>query len=123
MHGSGGGVGLLADVGEVASEQVTGAASRSRMPKSHLQLEAGLKLVVDVAGGSGELVLTSIIGWVDLEALTVNAGLHESRPTETREERRAGLVRLGELVASACARNVHGPDCRRALPHVAHGAD
>jgi mannose-1-phosphate guanylyltransferase/phosphomannomutase len=65
--------------------------------------EAGLKIVVDAAGGSGGLVLPSLLGKLEVEALTVNAGLNESRPTETREERRAGLVRLGEMVASSRA--------------------
>lgn len=65
--------------------------------------EAGLKVVVDAANGSAGLVLPSLLGRLGVEALTVNPGLDESRPTETAEERQAGLVRLGEIVASARA--------------------
>jgi mannose-1-phosphate guanylyltransferase / phosphomannomutase len=48
-------------------------------------------------------VLPSLLGRLGVEALTINPGLDEARPTETAEERRAGLVRLGEIVASARA--------------------
>ena len=65
--------------------------------------EAGLKVVVDAAHGSAGLVLPSLLGRLGIDALTINPGLDEARPTETREERRAGLVRLGEIVASAHA--------------------
>ena len=65
--------------------------------------EAKLKVVADVANGSASLLLPSILGKLGIEALTVNPGMDESRPTETIEERRAGLVRLGELVASSRA--------------------
>src|SRR5581483_10085545 len=63
--------------------------------------EAGLKIVVDAAHGSAALVLPSILGRLGVESLTLNPGLDESKPTESEEERRAGLVRLGEMVASS----------------------
>ncbi|MBB0244857.1 mannose-1-phosphate guanyltransferase [Streptomyces alkaliphilus] len=65
--------------------------------------DAGLKIVVDAANGSAGLVLPSLLGRLGVDALTVNPGLDEGRPTETAEERRAGLVRLGEIVASSRA--------------------
>ncbi|MCT9088426.1 mannose-1-phosphate guanyltransferase [Streptomyces sp. ASQP_92] len=65
--------------------------------------EAGLKVVVDASNGSAGLVLPSLLGRLKVDALTINPGLDESRPTETAESRRAGLVRLGEIVASARA--------------------
>ncbi|MBF9073567.1 mannose-1-phosphate guanyltransferase [Streptacidiphilus fuscans] len=65
--------------------------------------DARLKVVVDAAHGSASLLLPSIIGKLGIEALTVNPGMDEAHPTETIEERRAGLVRLGELVASSRA--------------------
>jgi mannose-1-phosphate guanylyltransferase / phosphomannomutase len=65
--------------------------------------EAGLKVVVDAAGGSAGLVLPSLLGRLGVDALTINPGLDESRPTETPEERRSGLLRLGDIVASARA--------------------
>lgn len=65
--------------------------------------EAGLKVVVDTAHGSAGLVLPSILGRLGVEALTVSGGLDEARPTEDAEERRAGLARLGALVASSRA--------------------
>ncbi|MFF7633336.1 sugar phosphate nucleotidyltransferase [Kitasatospora sp. NPDC008050] len=65
--------------------------------------EAGLKVVVDTAHGSAGLVLPSILGRLGVEALTVSSGLDEARPTEDAEERRAGLARLGALVASSRA--------------------
>lgn len=65
--------------------------------------DAGLKVVVDASNGSAGLVLPSLLGRLGVDALTINPGLDESRPTESRESRRAGLVRLGEMVASARA--------------------
>jgi mannose-1-phosphate guanylyltransferase/phosphomannomutase len=58
---------------------------------------------VDAAGGSAGLVLPSLLGRLGVDALTINPGLDESRPTESPEERRSGLVRLGDIVASARA--------------------
>ncbi|RBM04921.1 mannose-1-phosphate guanyltransferase [Streptomyces sp. PT12] len=65
--------------------------------------ESGLKIVVDAANGSAGLVLPSLLGRLGVDALTINPGLDEARPTETADVRRAGLVRLGEIVASARA--------------------
>ncbi|WP_369202123.1 sugar phosphate nucleotidyltransferase [Streptomyces sp. PU-14G] len=65
--------------------------------------ESGLKVVVDASNGSAGLVLPSLLGRLGVDSLTINPGLDESRPTETAESRRAGLVRLGEIVASARA--------------------
>lgn len=65
--------------------------------------EADLKIVVDASHGSAGLVLPNLLGRLGVEALTINPGLDEARPTETAEVRRAGLVRLGEMVASAHA--------------------
>jgi mannose-1-phosphate guanylyltransferase/phosphomannomutase len=65
--------------------------------------ESGLKVVVDAANGSAGLVLPSLLGRLGVDALMVNPGLDEARPTETEETRRAGLVRLGEIVSSARA--------------------
>ena len=65
--------------------------------------ESGLKVVVDAANGSAGLVLPSLLGRLGVDSLTVNPGLDEARPTETEESRRAGLVRLGEIVSSARA--------------------
>jgi mannose-1-phosphate guanylyltransferase / phosphomannomutase len=65
--------------------------------------ESGLKVVVDAANGSAGLVLPSLLGRLGVDALTINPGLDEARPTETEESRRAGLVRLGEIVSSARA--------------------
>ncbi len=65
--------------------------------------EAGLKIVVDASNGSAGLVLPSLLGRLGVDSLTINPGLDESRPTETAESRRSGMVRLGEIVASARA--------------------
>jgi mannose-1-phosphate guanylyltransferase/phosphomannomutase len=65
--------------------------------------DAGLKVVVDAANGSAGLVLPSLLGRLGVDALTINPGLDEARPTETEESRRAGLVRLGEMVSSSRA--------------------
>lgn len=65
--------------------------------------EAGLKVVVDASNGSAGLVLPSLLGKLGVDSLTINPGLDESRPTETADTRRSGMVRLGEIVASAGA--------------------
>lgn len=46
--------------------------------------DSGLKVVVDASNGSAGLVLPSLLGRLGVDALTVNPGLDESRPTETR---------------------------------------
>ncbi|NDU76440.1 NTP transferase domain-containing protein [Actinomadura sp. DSM 109109] len=65
--------------------------------------EAGLKIVLDCAGGVASLVLPSLLGKVGVEVLTRNAGLDEANPTETLAERMRDLERLGELVSSSRA--------------------
>ncbi|MET7304021.1 mannose-1-phosphate guanyltransferase [Embleya sp. NPDC005575] len=63
--------------------------------------ESGLKVVVDAAHGNAALLLPSILGRLGIDALTVNSGLDDARPTETADERHEGLLRLGEIVASS----------------------
>ncbi|WP_406289851.1 sugar phosphate nucleotidyltransferase [Embleya sp. NBC_00896] len=65
--------------------------------------ESGLKVVVDAAHGNAALLLPSILGRLGIDALTVNSGLDDARPTETADERHEGLIRLGELVSSSKA--------------------
>jgi mannose-1-phosphate guanylyltransferase/phosphomannomutase len=65
--------------------------------------EAGLKIVLDCAGGVASLVLPNLLGKVGVEVLTRNAGLDEANPTETLAERMRDLERLGDLVSSSRA--------------------
>ncbi|WP_103566161.1 sugar phosphate nucleotidyltransferase [Actinomadura rubteroloni] len=65
--------------------------------------EAELKIILDCAGGTASLVLPSLLGRVGVEFLTRGNALDEITPTETAEQRAAGLARLGELVASSRA--------------------
>ncbi|MEV5569828.1 mannose-1-phosphate guanyltransferase [Spirillospora sp. NPDC052269] len=65
--------------------------------------EAGLKLVLDCAGGTASLVLPTLLGKVGVDVLTRNAKLDEANPTETVAERMRDLQRLGELVSSSRA--------------------
>jgi mannose-1-phosphate guanylyltransferase/phosphomannomutase len=65
--------------------------------------DSGLKVVVDTGGGTASLVLPSLLGRLGVDALTVNNGLNESSPTESAEERRDALRRLGQLVSSSKA--------------------
>src|SRR4051794_6374537 len=65
--------------------------------------EAGLKVVVDTGGGTAALVLPSLLGRLGVDALTVNNGLDEASPTESVQERREALQRLGRLVSSSRA--------------------
>jgi mannose-1-phosphate guanylyltransferase/phosphomannomutase len=65
--------------------------------------EAGLKVVVDCAGGTASLVMPSLLGRIGVEVLTVNNGLDEASPTQSLAQLRAGMQRLAELVASARA--------------------
>ncbi len=64
---------------------------------------AGLKVVVDCAGGVAALLLPHLLSRVGVDVLIVNGRLDESTPTETSAARRAGLRRLGQLVASSGA--------------------
>jgi mannose-1-phosphate guanylyltransferase/phosphomannomutase len=65
--------------------------------------ENGLKVVVDTGGGTASLVLPTLLGRLGLDVMTVNNGLDEASPTETRTERAEALSRLGRLVASSKA--------------------
>jgi mannose-1-phosphate guanylyltransferase / phosphomannomutase len=65
--------------------------------------EAGLKVVVDCAGGTVSLVLPSLLGRLGVEVLTVNNRLDEANPTQGLAQVRAGMQRLSELVASSRA--------------------
>ncbi|GGV21933.1 mannose-1-phosphate guanyltransferase [Actinomadura cremea] len=65
--------------------------------------EAGLKIVLDCAGGVSSLVLPALLGQIGVEVLTRNHGLDEASPTETLAERMRDLERLGELVSSSRA--------------------
>ncbi|MCW2941044.1 MAG: Nucleotidyl transferase [Actinomycetia bacterium] len=65
--------------------------------------EAGLKIVLDCAGGVSSLVLPTLLGRVGVDVLTMNNRLDEAKPTETLAERMRDLQRLGELVSSARA--------------------
>ncbi len=65
--------------------------------------EAGMKVVVDCAGGTASLVMPSLLGRVGVDVLTVNNRLDDASPTETIAERRRDLQRLAELVGSSRA--------------------
>jgi mannose-1-phosphate guanylyltransferase / phosphomannomutase len=65
--------------------------------------EAGLKVVVDCAGGTASLVMPGLLGRIGVDALTVNNSLDESAPTQSLAQTRAGLQRLAELVSSSRA--------------------
>ena len=65
--------------------------------------EAGLKIVIDCAGGTASLVLPQLLGRLGVDVLTVNNRLDEVSPTETLAERMRDLQRLGELVSSSRA--------------------
>jgi mannose-1-phosphate guanylyltransferase / phosphomannomutase len=65
--------------------------------------EAGLKVVVDCAGGTASLVLPALLGRIGVDVLTVNNRLDEASPTQSLAQLRAGMQRLAELVASARA--------------------
>ncbi|GLV79363.1 sugar phosphate nucleotidyltransferase [Streptomyces hygroscopicus] len=64
---------------------------------------AGLKVVVDAGHGAAAHVLPALLGRLGVEALVVNTGIKDSRPTETAETRAEDLTRLGELVVSSKA--------------------
>jgi mannose-1-phosphate guanylyltransferase / phosphomannomutase len=65
--------------------------------------EAGLKVVVDAAGGVASMVMPTLLARMPVEVLTVNNRLDDDKPTETAAVRADGLRRLGELVSSARA--------------------
>jgi mannose-1-phosphate guanylyltransferase / phosphomannomutase len=65
--------------------------------------EAGLKVVVDCAGGTASLVLPVLLGRIGVDVLTVNNRLDEATPTQSLAQVRADLHRLAELVYSSRA--------------------
>jgi mannose-1-phosphate guanylyltransferase/phosphomannomutase len=64
---------------------------------------AGLKVVVDCAGGTASLVLPALLGRIGVDVLTVNNRLDEASPTQSLAQIRAGMHRLAELVSSSRA--------------------
>ena len=65
--------------------------------------DAGMKVVVDCAGGTVSLVLPALLGQIGMDVLTVNNQLDERNPTQSLAQTRAGLQRLADLVASSRA--------------------
>jgi mannose-1-phosphate guanylyltransferase/phosphomannomutase len=65
--------------------------------------EAGLKVVIDTAGGTAALILPTLLARIGIDVLTVNNRLDDTAPTETLSEHMRALERLGELVASSRA--------------------
>jgi mannose-1-phosphate guanylyltransferase / phosphomannomutase len=65
--------------------------------------DAGLKVVLDCAGGTAALVLPALLGRIGVEVLTLNNRLDEQSPTQTLAELRAGMQRLAEQVGSSRA--------------------
>ena len=65
--------------------------------------EAELKVVVDCAGGTGSLILPSLLGRIGVDVLTVNNRLDEASPTDTVAKKMRDLERLGELVSGSGA--------------------
>ncbi len=65
--------------------------------------EAGLKIVVDTAGGAVSLVLPMLLGRLGVEVLTINARLDETATSQSGSAHTRDLARLGELVASSGA--------------------
>jgi mannose-1-phosphate guanylyltransferase / phosphomannomutase len=65
--------------------------------------EAGMKVVLDCAGGTVSLILPVLLGRFGVEVLTVNNRLDEASPTQSLAQTRAGMQRLGDLVASSRA--------------------
>jgi mannose-1-phosphate guanylyltransferase/phosphomannomutase len=65
--------------------------------------DAGLKIVLDCAGGTASLVLPALLGQIGVEVLTLNNRLDEESPTQTLAQLRAGMQRLAEQVASSRA--------------------
>jgi mannose-1-phosphate guanylyltransferase / phosphomannomutase len=66
-------------------------------------LDAGLKVVIDNAGGTAALVLPILLGRIGIDVLTVNNRLDETSPAESLADHMRALERLGELVASSRA--------------------
>ena len=66
--------------------------------------DAGLRVVVDCAGGTTSLVLPGLLGKIGVDVLTVNNRLDESSPTQSVAAVRADMHRLAELVSSFAGR-------------------
>ena len=64
---------------------------------------AGLRIVVDTAGGTCGAVLPTLMASLDVDMLAVNTRMTPANPTETTAERAAALERLGLMVASSRA--------------------
>lgn len=65
--------------------------------------EAGLRIVVDTAGGTCATILPALMSVVDVEVLNVNARLTPDHPIETVAEKTEALRRMSGLVASSRA--------------------
>ena len=65
--------------------------------------EAGLKVVLDTAGGAAALVLPALLGRLGVDVLTMSNRLDERATTQTAEQHAAALHRLGGLVSSSRA--------------------
>jgi mannose-1-phosphate guanylyltransferase/phosphomannomutase len=65
--------------------------------------EAGLKVVVDTAGGTAALVLPTLLGRLGVDVLTLNGQLDETYTTETLADHMRGIERLGEIVSASRA--------------------
>ncbi len=65
--------------------------------------DAGLKVVLDCAGGTAALVLPSLLGRIGVDVHTLNNRLDERLPTHTLAQLRADMQRLAEVVASSRA--------------------
>ncbi len=65
--------------------------------------EAGLKVVLDTAGGAVSLVLPTLLGRLGIDVLTVNNRLSETAAGGTVADHMRDLERLGELVSSSRA--------------------
>jgi mannose-1-phosphate guanylyltransferase/phosphomannomutase len=65
--------------------------------------DAGLKVVLDTAGGAAALVLPSLLGRLGVDVLTVDNRLSETAAAGSLAEHLRRLERLGELVSSSRA--------------------
>ena len=65
--------------------------------------DAGLRVVIDTAGGAATLALPTLLGRLNVDALTVNGRLDEVSSTETIVDHMRGVERLADLVSSSRA--------------------
>jgi mannose-1-phosphate guanylyltransferase/phosphomannomutase len=65
--------------------------------------EAGLKVVLDTAGGAATLVLPALLGRLGVDVLTVNGRLDEGSTSESVAAHMRALERLGQLVSTSHA--------------------